>query len=109
MSILTQFKLLGKTALVTGCDKGIGQAMAIALAEAGADVVGTSRYLDLQTGETHKAITHFDKKSPGNPIYICEKTNLFKFIFSSMILINRMNLRCMMRVIVILKIFACPI
>lgn len=33
------FSLEGRTALVTGGTRGIGQAMAIALAEAGADVV----------------------------------------------------------------------
>jgi NAD(P)-dependent dehydrogenase (short-subunit alcohol dehydrogenase family) len=33
------FSLQGQTALVTGGTRGIGQAMAIALAEAGADVI----------------------------------------------------------------------
>lgn len=33
------FSLKGQTALVTGATRGIGQAMAIALAEAGADIV----------------------------------------------------------------------
>jgi 2-deoxy-D-gluconate 3-dehydrogenase len=33
------FSLSGKTALVTGGTRGIGQAMAIAMAEAGADIV----------------------------------------------------------------------
>ncbi|HTS61766.1 MAG TPA: SDR family oxidoreductase [Candidatus Acidoferrales bacterium] len=46
MSILDKFKLNGKTALVTGARRGIGKAMAIALAEAGADIVATSAALE---------------------------------------------------------------
>src|SRR5437762_10731256 len=43
--ILDQFKLDGKTALVTGASAGLGAAIAVALAEAGADVIchGNSR------------------------------------------------------------------
>jgi len=41
--ILDLFKLDGKVALVTGASRGLGQQQAIALAEAGADVVGVSR------------------------------------------------------------------
>ena len=36
------FNLDGKTALVTGCNTGIGKAMSIALAEAGANIIGLS-------------------------------------------------------------------
>jgi 2-deoxy-D-gluconate 3-dehydrogenase len=38
--ILDLFKLNNKVALVTGAGRGLGQAMAVALAEAGADVAG---------------------------------------------------------------------
>ncbi len=38
--ILDSFRLDGKVALVTGAGRGLGQAMAIALAEAGADIAG---------------------------------------------------------------------
>jgi 2-deoxy-D-gluconate 3-dehydrogenase len=37
--ILDKFKLNGKVAIVTGSSRGLGQGMAIALAEAGADIV----------------------------------------------------------------------
>jgi 2-deoxy-D-gluconate 3-dehydrogenase len=50
MSILDQFKLDGNVALVTGVGRGIGQAAALGLAEAGADIVGLyqSRYQETQ-------------------------------------------------------------
>ena len=41
------FNLSGKTALVTGCKRGIGFGMAVALAEAGADIIGVSATLEL--------------------------------------------------------------
>jgi 2-deoxy-D-gluconate 3-dehydrogenase len=41
--IVDSFRIDGKVALVTGGDKGLGQGMALALAQAGADVAVTSR------------------------------------------------------------------
>ena len=40
--ILDNFQLAGKVAIVSGCDTGLGQGMARALAQAGADIVGVN-------------------------------------------------------------------
>ena len=45
MPVPSFFDLHGKIALVTGCSKGIGESMAIGLAEAGADIIGVSHSL----------------------------------------------------------------
>src|SRR5262249_5259058 len=58
--ILDAFKLDGKVALVTGASTGLGAAIAVALAEAGADVVchGNTRSLDA----TCDAIEKLDRR-----------------------------------------------
>src|SRR3954462_9553202 len=43
MSILDRFRLDGRRALVTGASRGLGREMALAFAEAGADVAITGR------------------------------------------------------------------
>ncbi|WP_433636010.1 2-dehydro-3-deoxy-D-gluconate 5-dehydrogenase KduD [Kluyvera georgiana] len=54
--ILHAFNLQGKIALVTGCDKGLGQGMALGLAEAGCDIVSVSRSIPQETAEKVAAL-----------------------------------------------------
>ncbi len=54
--MISSFSLKGKTALVTGCSKGIGKAMALGLAEAGADIIGVSSSLALQGSEIENEV-----------------------------------------------------
>ena len=53
--ILDLFKLDGKVAVVTGANTGLGQGMAVALAEAGAKVVGVGRRSCSETKEKIEA------------------------------------------------------
>lgn len=50
------FTLSGKTALVSGCDRGIGQAMALGLAAAGADIIGVSNNDTIVGGDTGQQV-----------------------------------------------------
>ena len=80
MGILDQFKLDGKTALVTGCKKGIGKAMAIALAEAGANIIGVSATLESEGSAVERAVSAVGYNFKG---YACDFGNrpaLYQFI-----------------------------
>ena len=54
--ILNAFNLQGKVARVTGCDKGLGQGMALGLAEAGCDIVSVSRSVPQETAQKVQAL-----------------------------------------------------
>ncbi len=54
--ILDSFRLEGQVALVTGASRGLGQSMAIALAEAGADIAALDRAPSEQTGQAVKEL-----------------------------------------------------
>ncbi len=80
MSVFHQFDLSGKTALITGSNTGLGQAMAIALAEAGADVVGTSNSEDMRGGETEKAVTALGRQFAAYQVDLSDREALYAFI-----------------------------
>ena len=62
------FCLKGKTALVTGCKRGIGRAMAEGLAEAGADIIGVSASLE-SGSEVETSIKQMGRQFQG---YACD-------------------------------------
>ena len=64
MNIESLFNLKGKTALVTGCTRGIGQAMAVALAESGADIIGVSNSLKPGSETENKVLATGQKFYP---------------------------------------------
>ncbi|MBZ6385327.1 MULTISPECIES: 2-dehydro-3-deoxy-D-gluconate 5-dehydrogenase KduD [Pantoea] len=54
--ILNAFNLEGKIALVTGCNTGLGQGMALGLAQAGCDIVGVNREEPAETQQRVEAL-----------------------------------------------------
>ncbi|MFT4177335.1 MAG: SDR family oxidoreductase [Luteolibacter sp.] len=66
--MLSKFDLNGKTALVTGCKRGIGYAMAEGLAEAGADIIGVSASLE-KASAIETAVTALGRRFTG---YQCD-------------------------------------
>ena len=62
MIITRLFSLAGKIALVTGCNKGIGKGMALALAEAGADIIGVSASMPLSGSEVEQQVTALGRR-----------------------------------------------
>jgi len=76
--ILEKFKLNGKTALVTGCSRGIGKACAFALAEAGANIVGVSRSGSFN--DLSEKIKSIGKSFQGYKCYFSDRKDLYTFI-----------------------------
>jgi 2-deoxy-D-gluconate 3-dehydrogenase len=80
MSILDLFRLDGKTALVTGCSRGIGFAMATALAEAGADIIGVSKSLAPAGSDIEKAVRATGHKFRGYAVDLGKRAKVYEFL-----------------------------
>jgi 2-deoxy-D-gluconate 3-dehydrogenase len=78
--ILDQFRLDGQTALVTGCRRGIGMALAEALAEAGADIIGVSASLRKSGEEVAKRVSKLGRKFSGFHCDFADRKALYQFI-----------------------------
>lgn len=80
MSVLDLFSLKGKTALVTGCNKGIGKAMAVALAEAGADIVGVSASIELVGSKVEQEVIALGRNFKAYQCNLSDRSSLYAFI-----------------------------
>jgi 2-deoxy-D-gluconate 3-dehydrogenase len=78
--VLDQFRLDGKVALVTGCKRGIGKGMAIALAEAGADIIGVSASLEPEGSDIEKEIKLLGRNFKGYACDFSDRAALYAFI-----------------------------
>ncbi|MGI9393247.1 MAG: SDR family oxidoreductase [Boseongicola sp.] len=78
--MLDQFKLDGKTALVTGAKRGIGMGMAVALAEAGAEIVGVSASLETKGSAVEQAVAATGRSFKGYACDFSDRSALYNFI-----------------------------
>ncbi|MBY0535919.1 MAG: 2-dehydro-3-deoxy-D-gluconate 5-dehydrogenase KduD [Chitinophagaceae bacterium] len=82
MSIVKAFSLEGKTALVTGANKGIGKAMALALAEAGANIIGVSASIELVGSEVEREVNALGRNFNAFQADLSNKESIYKFLES---------------------------
>ena len=80
MSVLSSFSLEGKTALVTGCKRGIGRGMAEALASAGANIIGVSTTLERSGSEVETSVRDMGRDFTAYQCDFSNRPNLMSFI-----------------------------
>lgn len=79
-NVLRLFDLTGKTAVVTGCNKGIGRGMTLALAEAGADIVGVSGSLEAEGSEISQAVNALGRKFTAYKADLSDRDSVYTFV-----------------------------
>ena len=77
---MSNFRLDHKLALVTGCSRGIGMAIAIDLANAGADIIGISNSMPKQGSEVQKAVEATGQKFYPYAVDFSNRTALHAFV-----------------------------
>ncbi|HMO32647.1 MAG TPA: SDR family oxidoreductase [Lacibacter sp.] len=78
--MLDQFQLQGKNALVTGCNKGIGKAMALGLAAAGADIIGVSASLKPGESDVEREVQALGRSFHAYQADFSDRTSLYAFL-----------------------------
>lgn len=76
---MSLFDLTGKTALVTGARRGIGAGMALALAEAGADIIGASASMEADGGEVGRQVRAMGRSFTGHAVNFADRAALKAF------------------------------
>ncbi|MBN2424949.1 MAG: 2-dehydro-3-deoxy-D-gluconate 5-dehydrogenase KduD [Calditrichaceae bacterium] len=87
--ILDQFKLNGKTAIVTGAARGLGQGIAVGLAEAGADVALVDI---LDTDKSKALIENLGRKAIGIKADLSDKGSVKTIIDKTLQAFSRINI-----------------
>ena len=80
MNVMEQFRLDGKTALVTGARRGIGKAMALGLAEAGADIIAVSANLEAKGSDIERGVNALGRSFSGYRCDFSDRDDLYRFI-----------------------------
>lgn len=80
MAFTEPFDLTGKFALITGCRRGIGRAMAVALAEAGANIIGVSANLELENSEVEQDVKALGRSFRAYQCDFNDRTALYAFL-----------------------------
>ena len=80
MCIRDRFNLSGKVALVTGCKRGIGKTMALALAQAGADIIGVSATLESEGSTVEQELNATGRTFKGYSCDFSDRNALYSFV-----------------------------
>jgi 2-deoxy-D-gluconate 3-dehydrogenase len=77
---MLNFRVDGKLALVTGSSRGIGLAIATALAGSGADIIGVSSKLEASGSELEKAVVKAGKKFYAYQCDLGKRDSIYSFL-----------------------------
>jgi NAD(P)-dependent dehydrogenase (short-subunit alcohol dehydrogenase family) len=89
--MIVEFNLDGKTAIITGASRGIGKEIALTMAEAGADIIGTARTAaDLE--ETAKGVRQLGRKCLVIPTDVTDMAQVENMVAKTMAEFGRIDI-----------------